>query len=64
MRVQLATGPPAIKPVQGFGGAGVLEVIAEDDGSTCRAVYTVKFAGRIYHAFQTKSKSGRATPKK
>jgi len=31
----------------------VLEVVADDDGSTYRAVYTVKFAGMVYvlHAF-------------
>jgi len=53
-----------VKPLHGFGGAGVLEVIEDDDGNTYRAVYTVKFAGRVYvlHAFQKKSKSGRASP--
>ena len=52
------------KPLKGFHGAGVLEVIADDDGSAYRAVYTVKFAGTVYvlHAFQKKSKSGRKTP--
>jgi phage-related protein len=65
MRVQFGDHPASVKPLHGFGGAGVLEVIADDDGSTYRTVYTVKFAGRIYvlHAFQKKSKSGRATPK-
>jgi phage-related protein len=28
------------KPLKGFGGAGVLEVIADHDGNTYRAVYT------------------------
>jgi phage-related protein len=34
------------------------------DGDAYRAVYTVKFAGVVYvlHAFQKKSKRGRATP--
>lgn len=56
---------PSAKPLQGFGGAGVLEVIEDHDGDTFRAVYTVKLAARIYvlHAFQKKSKSGIATPK-
>jgi phage-related protein len=51
------------KPLAGFGGAGVLEVV-EDDGDAYRAVYTVKFAGVVYvlHAFQKKSKKGRKTP--
>ncbi len=55
---------PDVKPLKGFGGAGVLEVVEDDDGNTYRAVYTVKFAGVVYvlHAFQKKSKSGRKTP--
>ena len=53
------------KPLRGFGGAGVLEIIANHDGSTYRAVYTVKFAEAVFvlHAFQKKSKRGIATPK-
>jgi phage-related protein len=55
---------PDAKPLKGFGGAGVLEVIEDDSGSTYRAVYTVKFAGVVYvlHAFQKKSKAGIKTP--
>jgi phage-related protein len=54
-----------VKPLQGFKGAGVLEVIEDHDGDTYRAVYTVKLAGVVYvlHCFQKKSKSGIATPK-
>ncbi len=57
---------PGARPLKGFGGAGVLEIVEDDDGDTYRAVYTVKFAGAIYvlHAFQKKAKRGRATPKK
>jgi phage-related protein len=53
-------------PLIGFGGAGVLEVIIDDDGDTYRAVYTVKFEDSIYvlHSFKKKSKSGRSTPKR
>lgn len=53
------------KPLQGFGSAGVLEVVEDNRGSTYRAVYTVRFAQRVYvlHVFQKKSKSGIATPK-
>jgi phage-related protein len=53
------------KPLQGFGGAGNLEVVADHRGDTYRAVYTVRLAGRVYvlHAFQKKSKSGIKTPK-
>ncbi len=53
------------KPLKGFKGAGVLEIVDDYDGDTYRAVYTVRFPGAIYalHAFQKKSKSGIATPK-
>jgi phage-related protein len=53
------------KSLKGFGGAGVLEVVEDYDKSTYRAVYTVKFEGVVYvlHAFQKKSKKGKATPK-
>lgn len=53
------------KPLKGFGGAGVLELVERFDGDTYRAVYTVKFEEAIYvlHCFQKKSKSGAATPK-
>src|SRR6266542_4263823 len=53
------------KPLRGFGGAGTLEVVADHDGKTFRAVYTIRFAEVVYvlHAFQKKSKSGIATPK-
>jgi phage-related protein len=56
---------PSAKPLKGFGGAGVLEVVDDHDGDTYRAVYTVRFGERVYvlHAFQKKSKSGIATPK-
>ncbi len=56
---------PYAKPLRGFGGAGVLEIIDDHDGDTYRAVYTVRFAGVVYvlHAFQKKSKRGIATPK-
>lgn len=48
------------KPLKGFGGAGVLEVVDDCDGNAYRAVYTVKLAGVVYalHAFQKKSKKG------
>jgi len=52
------------KPLKGFGGAGVLEVVEDFDGNAYRAVYTVKLAGVVYvlHAFQKKSKKGSKTP--
>jgi phage-related protein len=53
------------KPLKGFDGAGVLEVVAHYDGDAFRAVYTVRLADRVYvlDVFQKKSKSGIATPK-
>jgi phage-related protein len=53
------------KPLVGFGGASVLEVIEVHDRSTYRAVHTVRFANAVYvlHAFQKKSKKGIATAK-
>ncbi len=53
------------KPLRGFGSAGVLEVVEDRRGDTYRAVYTVRFATRVFvlHVFQKKSKSGIATPK-
>ena len=56
----------AAKPLKGFGGAGVLEVRADDQGGTFRAVYTVRFRSAVYvlHVFQKKSKAGIATPAK
>jgi phage-related protein len=53
------------KPLRGFGGASVLEVVEDYGGDTYRAVYTVKFAGAVYvvHAFQKKSRYGSDTPK-
>ena len=54
------------KPLKGYGGSGVIEIIDDHDGDTYRAVYTVRFEGVVYvlHAFQKKSKSGIATPKR
>jgi phage-related protein len=42
------------KPLRGFKGAGVLEVVDDFAGDTYRAVYTVRFAKAVYvlHAFQ------------
>jgi len=55
----------AAKPLKGFGGAGVLEIVESNAGGTYRAAYTVKFAEAMFvlHCFQKKSKSGIATPK-
>ena len=63
---QRGTKHPIVEPLRGYGGAGVLEVIKRHDGDTYRAVYTVRFAGRlcVLHVFQKKFSSGIATPQK
>ncbi|MEG4914845.1 MULTISPECIES: type II toxin-antitoxin system RelE/ParE family toxin [unclassified Microcoleus] len=64
-RAQLGKKHPDAKPLKGFKGAGVLEIVENFDGDTYRAIYTVKFEGIVYvlHSFQKKSKQGIATPK-
>jgi phage-related protein len=53
------------KPLHGFRGASVLEIVEDFDTDTYRAVYTVRFEDAVYvlHCFQKKSKSGIATPR-
>ena len=62
---QIGGKHPHAKPLQGFGGAGVVEIIEDSDGNAYRAVYTVKFAEFVYvlHCFQKQSKRGAKTPK-
>jgi len=63
---QIGETPPIAKPLRGFGGAGVLELIEDDAGGTYRAGYTVRYATAVYvlHVFQKKSKRGRETPQR
>jgi len=63
---QLGEKHPDAKPMKGFKGANVLEIVEDYDGDTYRAVYTVRLAETVYvlHAFQKKSKRGIATPKR
>lgn len=62
---QCGLKPTAAKPLKGFGGASVLEIVSDYQTDTYRAVYTVRLAERVYvlHAFQKKSKKGIATLK-
>ena len=64
--VQKGEKPANAKPLMGFGGASVREIVEDFDGDTWRAVYTVSVAKAVYvpHVFQKKSKKGIATPKK
>ncbi len=63
---QMGQKAPFAKPLKGFGGGGVLEVVDDFDGDTYRAVYTVRFGEVVYvlHAFQKKSTRGIQTPKR
>lgn len=62
---QLEDRHPNAKPLRGFGGAGVLEMMDDFAGDTYRTVYTVRFKGAVYvlHAFQKKSTHGIGTPR-
>jgi phage-related protein len=62
---QLGRKAPYAKPLRGFGGAGVLEIVDDFSGDTFRVAYTVLFTSVVYvlRAFQEKSKHGRATTK-
>ena len=64
-QAQVGLKSRSAKPLAGFGGASVLEVIEDFHANAYRAVYTVKFSELVYvlHAFQKKSKKGIATPK-
>jgi phage-related protein len=56
---------PAAKPLKGFGGTRVMEIVERYRKDAYRAVYTAHFENAVYvlHVFQKKSKRGVATPK-
>jgi phage-related protein len=60
---QCGLKPLDAKPLKGFGGANVLEIVSDYQTDTYRAVYTVRFGERLYvlHAFQKKSRKRIAT---
>lgn len=62
-QAQLGLKAANAKPLAGFGGASVLEIVDDYQSDTYRAVYTVRFGDVVYvlHAFQKKSKKGVAT---
>jgi len=62
----LGKNPIGSKPLKGFGGTSVVELIEDHKSDTYRAVYTVKFKEAIYvlHVFKKKSTKGISTPKK
>jgi len=59
-QAQVGRKSPSAKPLAGFGGASVLEIVEDFQTNTYRAVYTVKFkeAVFVWHCFQKKSKRG------
>ena len=65
-QAQIGRMHTSVKPLKGFGGASILEIVDDHQGDTYRAIYTVKFSNAIYvlHAFQKKSKKGIKTPQK
>jgi phage-related protein len=56
---------PSAKPLKGFGGMRVMEIVERYRTDAYRGVYTAHFANAIYvlHVFQKKSKQGIATPR-
>ncbi len=63
-QAQMGGKSEAAKPLKGFVGPGILEIIEDYSGDTYRGVYTVRFQGVVYvlHCFQKKSKRGIKTP--
>ncbi len=59
-QAQLGEKSDKAKPLKGFCGAAVLEIVEYSVGGTYRAVYTVKFkdAIAVLHVFQKKSTHG------
>jgi phage-related protein len=64
MQAQFGGKADSAKPLQGFGGAGVLEIIENHQGDTYRAIYTVRLRHAVYvlHCFQKKSPKGGKVP--
>jgi phage-related protein len=53
-QAQCGGTPLSAKPLKGFAGGGVLEIVENFDRNTYRAVYSVRFAQAVYvlRAFQ------------
>ena len=49
---------PDAKPMKGFSGASIIEVVADHDGNTWRIIYMLRYMDAVYvlHAFQKKAK--------
>lgn len=59
-QVELGGTPKIAKPLKGFSGVSVMEIVEDFQTDTYRAIYTAKFGNMIYvlHGFQKKSKRG------
>lgn len=57
---------PDVKPMVGFKGARVMEIMDDHDGGTYRTMYTMALGEVVYvlHAFQKKSTQGSKTPRR
>ena len=62
--MQFGGMPKDAKPFKGV-GSGVVEIALRSDGDAYRTVVALQLGQKIYvlHAFQKKSKKGRATPR-
>ncbi|WP_341704926.1 type II toxin-antitoxin system RelE/ParE family toxin [Ferrovibrio sp.] len=58
--------PGFAKPLKGFGGASVIELLDDRKGEAYRAVYTIRFEDAVYvlAAFHKKAKSGIDLPQR
>jgi phage-related protein len=63
---QLGDFPAIAKPLRGFGGADIVELVLDHKEDAFRAVYASRFDEVIIvlHVFQKKSKHGIETPKR
>ncbi len=63
--LQFGDTPAIAKPFGEGVSAKVWKLVEDHDTDTYRVVYTLAFSDAVYvlHAFQKKSKSGRATPR-
>ena len=59
---QMGETDPAAKPLKGFGGARVMEIIDRYETNTYRAVYTVQFADVIYVCMPSRRNPKAALP--
>lgn len=63
---QIGDKDPEAKPMTGFKGASVMEIVERYKSDAYRLVYTAQLDDAVYvlHAFKKKSTQGIATPKK